>query len=112
MKFFKYEMSLKDRINGTILECAHYIILALLQGYIISISWRWFVVGNFGAPELPLASAAGIVLIVALLGKEPDTPPPNSTVGFFNLFFNSTINCATSSLLIFLLLWIIHKLFS
>ncbi|MEA3225041.1 MAG: hypothetical protein U9Q07_03760 [Planctomycetota bacterium] len=39
----------------------------ILQGYVLSIMWKWFLVTSLEAPPLEVAPAIGLALIVSLL---------------------------------------------
>lgn len=39
----------------------------ILNGYVLSVLWGWFIVPTFGAPELGIVPAIGLVLVVGIL---------------------------------------------
>lgn len=43
---------------------ALFLVRVLLSGFVLSVLWRWFVVPPFGLPELTVAQALGIALVV------------------------------------------------
>lgn len=40
---------------------------SILNGYVLSVLWGWFVVPTFGAPSLSIAPAIGIALVVGYM---------------------------------------------
>jgi len=76
--------------------------LAILRGFVLSILWQWFAL-PLGLPEIGVAHAIGIALIVAMLAhqhshekQESDDPMASVLAGFL------------STLLFLLVGWIIH----
>lgn len=45
---------------------------ALWSGYVLSVLWKWFMVGQFGLPALGVVSAAGVALVVRFMAHVPD----------------------------------------
>lgn len=43
------------------------VVSTLLQGWVLSILWRWFMVPTLGLPALSVAQAIGIALVVGML---------------------------------------------
>lgn len=41
-------------------------LMAILQGWVLTVLWSWFVVPTFGLPELSIAVAIGLSLIVGM----------------------------------------------
>jgi hypothetical protein len=45
------------------------VITSVVEGYVLSILWRWFVIDTFGAsiPQISVAQAIGLALVMNLL---------------------------------------------
>ncbi len=43
------------------------VVTTLLEGYVLSVLWRWFMVPILGLPALSVVQAIGIALVVAML---------------------------------------------
>ena len=43
------------------------VVVSILNGYVLSILWGWFIVPTFEAPELSVVAAIGISLVVSYL---------------------------------------------
>ena len=41
-------------------------LLAILQGWVLTVLWGWFVVPTFHAPELNIVTAIGLTLVVGM----------------------------------------------
>ena len=40
---------------------------AIMRGYVLSILWGWFVVPIFGVPQIGIAQAIGVAMVVSLM---------------------------------------------
>lgn len=56
-------------------------VMAVMQGWVLTILWGWFVVPTFGLPQLSIAVAIGFSLIVSLFrgAQQSKTPDERST---------------------------------
>lgn len=67
---------------------------AIWSGYVLTILWAWFVVPTFHLPQLSLAAAIGIAIVVKYLTHHVDTHEDNRSwddkfavsIGFALLF--------------------------
>jgi len=50
-------------IGGTII----YVIAVILNGWVLSILWGWFIVPTFNAPTLGIAPAIGVAMVIGFL---------------------------------------------
>jgi len=64
-------MDNKDK--GNLIACLGIIVgliliptIAILQGWVLTILWSWFIVPTFHAPELSIAVAIGLTLVVGM----------------------------------------------
>jgi len=64
------------------------VVSSVLNGYVLSVLWGWFVVPTFGAPQLSIAPAIGIALVVSYMThqthdcqKEDKSPGEKIAVG-------------------------------
>jgi len=65
-------MKEEDKIN--LLACSFVLLVllivtplvAILQGWVLTVLWSWFIVPTFGLPELSIAVAIGLSLIVSM----------------------------------------------
>lgn len=58
-------------IVGVIGVCGLYIVLGILRGFVFAKLWLWLVMPVFtNMPELSIASAIGIALVVSMLTKK------------------------------------------
>jgi len=81
-------------------------IIAILDGWILCILWRWFIVPLFGLPELNIGSAIGISLIIGLLtGKKTDNQKKEEKE---NGKTGKSFNIICIPLLILFVGWIVH----
>lgn len=46
---------------------------AMLNGYVLSVVWAWFIVPVFGLPEISVAQGLGIALVVGMMTHQ-DVP--------------------------------------
>jgi|SRR5688572_3908279 len=53
----------------------------MLDGYALSVLWRWFVAPTFGLPTLSYGIAAGIALTVRYLTRQVDHSEERKEVG-------------------------------
>lgn len=60
-KFFTY---LVGAIVAAVAGAAVYIPVALLDGWVMSILWRWFMVAAFGLPALSVVMAIGVCICI------------------------------------------------
>lgn len=56
------------------------ILTKVSKGYALSILWAWFVITKFGAPELNIAEAIGLCLIVDLVLLKQNTHQPDKSI--------------------------------
>lgn len=87
------------------LDFVNSLVIALLRGLVLQPLWAWFVVPALGAPELPLASAIGVFVIVSLLTyrftpTDEDNDLDKMTVevltkAFLSKFFGNLLHCAS-----------------
>ena len=47
--------------------------LAILQGWVMSVLWRWFIAPTFGLREISIPAAIGISLLMGVV-RPPHTP--------------------------------------
>jgi hypothetical protein len=40
---------------------------ALWSGFVLSVMWKWFIAGAFGLPQIGVAQAIGVSLVVGML---------------------------------------------
>ncbi len=74
-------------ISGLVIGTIGFLVATLiLNGYVLSVLWGWFIVPAFNAPPLGLVSAIGIVLVVSFMThqgqyKRPDEQPTLTKIG-------------------------------
>lgn len=49
------------------------ILSSILNGWVLSVLWGWFIVPTFGAPSISIVQAIGIALVVSFLTRKTDT---------------------------------------
>lgn len=81
---------------------------SILNGYVLSVLWGWFMVPVFHLPQLPVAPAIGLALIVSYLTyqPEPNYQEEEETAG--QRFARSTSLVLGRPLLALLFGWIVH----
>lgn len=63
--------------------------VAIWDGYVLTVLWRWFVVPTFHAPALSIPAAIGIALIVVMLThrtRKPEDDPEYGLVLLYGIF--------------------------
>lgn len=60
-------MAIALLVGGTIFAI---IVSVLLNGYVLSVLWGWFIVPVFGLPALSIPVAIGLALVVSFLTKD------------------------------------------
>jgi len=65
--------------------------LALLNGWVLSVLWGWFVVPTFGLPSLSVVEAIGIALIAAFLTHQYHSVPKEKTREYYLILFFSPL---------------------
>jgi hypothetical protein len=59
---------------ATAVGAVTYVAASLLEGWVISVLWRWFIVTTFGLPALSVVAAIGVVIFF----RSVVTPPPST----------------------------------
>ena len=85
------------------------IVSSILNGYVLSVLWGWFMVPTFGLPDLSVAAAVGISLIVRYLTDQHKSSEPKNEGETFGEKFGTAIGIAILAPLFALFFgWIIH----
>ncbi len=86
------------------------VVSALLNGWVLSILWGWFIVPTFGLPKLSVVTAIGIALTVHYLTyqyhKEAKSEQDDE-LGI--LFMRSFLFVIFQPLLALMVGWVVHK---
>ena len=61
------ELSGKHILALTLVGAALFVLSPLVNGFVISMLWDWFLVPIFGLPMLPVVGAVGIALIARVI---------------------------------------------
>lgn len=64
-----------------LLLVARLVPVTILEGWVLSILWRWFVAPALGLPLLTVAQAIGVALVVAFLRDRYEPRPRNQDWG-------------------------------
>lgn len=59
--------SLSDRVGAIVVMLLAIVPLMLLEGYVLSRLWLWFIVPVFSLPVLSVGQAVGIMVVVSML---------------------------------------------
>lgn len=79
-------------------------LLMVVKGFVLTYLWSWFIT-PFGLPELGLAHAIGVAMVVSYLTHQIETPDKdNPNAGFEKLGYHFV-----GSLLVFCIGWIVFK---
>ena len=80
---------------------------AILNGYALSITWGWFMVPTFGLPELGIAQAIGIALVVGFLTKHVPFSDMEKAKEPIQRLTNSVVHTLLRPLLVLGMGWVI-----
>lgn len=78
----------------------------LLNAFVLTYLWRWFVVAHFGLSPIGIAEAIGLTLMVSYLVKSPDDRD-NKEKGM-ELFWTLMARMILRPLFVFVFGWIIQ----
>ena len=78
----------------------------LLDGWALSLLWGWFIVPTFNAPELTLAPAIGLALVVRYLTTHFEQPEDDDPVE--NLI-RAIVHAAVKPMMALAIGWIVHS---
>lgn len=56
-------------LGGLVVSFVLLAISAICSGYVLSILWGWFIVSTFNLPQLSVAPAIGLVMVISYLTK-------------------------------------------
>ena len=83
------------------------IVSSIFNGYALSVLWGWFVVPTFGLPELTIAPAIGLAMVVSYLTHQHRTDEKSEKN--FGEQMATTFSWAISKPLFALLFgWVVH----
>lgn len=88
-------------MGGLVFVALYVSIITIVRGAVLSTLWRWFIVNKFGAPELSVAEAIGLSLLVGVFTLRHN----DEHQGLWQLFWMSIAN----SLIALGLGWIIFQ---
>lgn len=80
----------------------------LLNGYVLSVLWTWFMVPVFDVPELTVPMAIGLGLIVSFLTHQ-DQPPRQERADPTMTLFVATVTLFAKAGTVLLMGWIVHQ---
>lgn len=89
--------------------CSFLVMLVLstvLNGYVLTNLWNWFVVDTFNAPSLALSEAIGVVLVVSFLTRD-DAAHSENDKDISNAVIKASALAVTRPILALLMGWII-----
>jgi len=66
-----------------VIGLAAFLVAVLLEGYVLSVLWGWFIVPVFSAPRLTVAYAIGLALLVGMLTHRVRKPEDTPETPFF-----------------------------
>lgn len=82
------------------------VISSIWRGYVLSVIWRWFMVAAFGVPQLGIATAIGLSLIVSFLTDKVDRHTNEKSWG--ELLAEGFASTLLSPLLTLGIAWVVH----
>jgi hypothetical protein len=80
---------------------------AILKGFVLTILWGWFVVPIFHLPQLTIAPAIGIALVIGYLTKEQQSST-DSTKSAGDKFGEAAVYAIVHPLIVLLFGWAVH----
>lgn len=70
------------------------VVLPIINGYVLTVVWTWFICPLFDVPLLTVPYAIGICLTVRFITNDEDVAPSNSEGGIEELKTNVLKSCA------------------
>jgi hypothetical protein len=95
-------------LGGTVLVVIAIVLSAVFNGYALSVLWGWFVVPTFNLPQLSIAAAIGIAMVVGYLTKQEITDPKDEDRSFTEKMVRATIFAIVKPGFALLFGWVVH----
>ena len=84
------------------------IISTVINGWVLSVMWRWFISTTFGVAPLTITNAIGLSLLVSLLTNQRDKTKKKDTQEFSKEFIDVTSYTIIMPLTILAIGWVVH----
>ena len=81
---------------------------SIFNGYALSVLWGWFMVPTFGLPELSVAPAIGIALVVGYLTKQYNNSKTKKNESFGKELLKSALTAILKPSFALLFGYIVH----
>lgn len=78
-------------IGATVTLILVIVLSSILNGWVLSILWGWFIVPIFELPSLPIAEAIGFATIVTFLTRHSTKTDGDKVSGWINVAVQLTI---------------------
>jgi len=103
MHVWKLKMAI---VLGMVAFAVLFICSSVLEGYVFSVLWGWFIVPTFNAPQLSVVSVIGIAMMLSFITYQYNKDKSEESVhrGFIRLILRSI----SLSIIILLFGWILH----
>ena len=95
-----------EKILGVCLLTA---IIAILNGYVLSVLWGWFMAPIFGLPNLSIVSAIGVTIVIGYITKQPDNYVEEWWLNFDENIATGAINAIVAPLFALFFGWVVHS---
>jgi hypothetical protein len=89
-----------------VLAVVSVVVGALMNGWVLSILWGWFVLPLFGLPSLSIPKAIGLALVVGVLTKQ-DTQSESSNKETSNPIMALIARAVFAPLFVLLIGWVV-----
>ena len=80
---------------------------SVFNGYVLSVTWGWFVVPTFGVPKLSIVAAIGLAMVINYITYQEIDCDPRSETNSAKITRGVTMSIMRPSLFLFLG-WIVH----
>lgn len=85
------------------------VVSTLLNGYVLSVLWRWFMVPTLGLPALSIPQAIGIALVVGMLTHQSSQHYPENKDEKTSTKVARAIEPVLNPLIVLLIGWVVHQ---
>lgn len=84
------------------------ILSSVLNGWVLSILWSWFIVPYFSLPKISIAIAIGISLIVAMLTHQESNKKEDKEETLTSIVITMLIKAIATPAIFLVFGWVVH----
>lgn len=83
---------------------------SVIQGFVLSVLWRWFISSQFGVKAISVPVAVGLSVLIGLLTNETDVDPVNTSFSYavLNGFIQSMVLSSLALIIGWVALQFVH----